>query len=158
MAATVFTTATESGVLTNVTALAAKKTTSDAKVTWTGEPFNKKRGVFVGKTKIWGGDFIEIKHMKSSARYWFSTSSKNLSIKIDDKDAKKSGSSEFFYVDLDYEVSAKKAGTYTVKVMEKYKNKTRTLKALKMYIYKPDIVKNYTAYLDNEFTQNNFML
>ena len=166
-AAMVFTAAPEVGALTNANVSAYAKTKEKAaKVTIN---FNRNdgyaNGYYVGKQTIDGYNFITIQNMKSSAKYTFTTNSKNLSIKADAKATKKllkqwgeKGNWTKYPENVQYVINSKKAGTYKVSVKEKYKKKTRTLKTFNLNIYDINPVSTYTAYVKTSFNLNNLMI
>lgn len=151
--AVVVTAAPEVGAITGITAEAKTKA---AKITWKGAAFNKKEGIYVGKTSLQGVDgFLVFANLKASGSYWVTTNSKNLTVKMDVNSVKKQFKDKSFWVNygdcIPFHINAKKPGTYKITVKEKYKGKTRTIKTLKMYVYEPKTVETYTTYVNSEF-------
>ena len=135
-----------------VTAQAAKKKTNNAKVAKLGSAFNRNNGMLVGKQRLWGSDFVLFDNFKANGKYTFTTNSKNLSIKLDNnfKVLKNIYGKDWTQRTdlLEYNVTAKKPGTYKVTIKEKYKGRTRTLKKnAKLYVYEPKAASDYTAYI-----------
>ena len=142
-AAVVVTAAPEVGAITGITAEAKTKA---AKITWKGAAFNKKEGIYVGKTSLQGVDgFLVFANLKASGSYWVTTNSKNLTVKMDVNSVKKQFKDKSFWVNygdcIPFHINAKKPGTYKITVKEKYKGKTRGRKpARKNEKFRPTVL------------------
>lgn len=154
-AAMVLTAAPVINAATSVTAEAKTKKEKKTKITFADGPFNKDKGIYVGKSTLTGYDFLVFSNMKAKAKYLIKTNSKNLSIKMQALKKKDHMSASWWAYNndyLEYTINAKKAGTYKVTITEKYKGHTRTLKKnAKLYVTEPKAKESYTAYVGNKF-------